>query len=242
MKKGCALTYQSLATRQFLIHPLLSSERKRKRVSTKRMTTMAKPSIHTLPDSELVLLAQKGEKTAFGELVNRWQSPIYTYCLRQLPNQQLAEELTQDIFVSAFKALKSFRNEAQFSTWLYRIASNRCKNNHAYRHRRQYTSHEPLEGNNPEIPRDIPSTSKSPEENVHAKDLKEILMETLSQLEEKQREILILSEIQGLPQAEIAKILSIPIGTIKSRLHRAKIELSRRMRNKLGTEEFGDTT
>ena len=67
-------------------------------------------------------------------------------------------------------------------------------------------------------------------------------METLSQLEEKQREILILSEIQGLPQAEIAKILSIPIGTIKSRLHRAKIELSRRMRNKLGTEEFGDTT
>ena len=128
MKKRFVLSYPSITTRHFPIHPLLSSNAPKKLSTLKRNRTVAKPKLNTLSDSELVRLAQKGQKPAFGELVTRWQNSIYTYCFRQLPNNQFAEELTQEIFIAAYKALKSFRNEAQFSTWLYRIASNRCKN------------------------------------------------------------------------------------------------------------------
>jgi len=201
---------------------------------------VAKPKLSSLSDKQLVALAQKGEKAAYGELVNRWQNSIYTYCFRQLPNSQIAEEITQDIFVSAYKSLKSFRNEAQFSTWLYRIATNRCKNDRAYRNRRNYGAHEPLEGTNPDFVREIPDERSNPEQELHASSCSQILQEALSQLDEKHKEVLILFAIQGLPQAEIATILSIPIGTIKSRLNRARTELSNRLKGKISREELGD--
>ena len=192
-----------------------------------------KVSLKEKSDTELVALTQSGNKKAFSELIQRWQTPIYTFCFRKLSHQEQAEELTQEIFVAAYRGMAAFRNDSKFSTWLFQIASNRCKNLHGYRDRRKFKQHEPLEGTDPERKRDIPDNNPNAEEQLHAKDRAQMLHEAIEQLDDKYKEVLILFDIQNIPQAEIAKILDIQIGTIKSRIHRARMELSRILKGKL---------
>ena len=200
---------------------------------TPSISWVPKLSLKEKSDSELVALTKSGNKKAFAELIQRWQTPIYTFCFRKLSHQEQAEELTQDIFIAAFKGMGSFRNDAKFSTWLFQIASNRCKNLHGYRERRQFKKHEPLEGTDPERKRDLPYSQLNAEEVLHKKDRAKMLHEAIQQLDDKYKEVLILFDIQNIPQAEIAKILNIQIGTIKSRIHRARMELSRILKGKL---------
>jgi len=203
------------------------------------------PSISWIPklslkentDSDLVSLTQSGNKKAFAELIQRWQTPIYTFCFRKLSHQEQAEELTQEIFMAAYRGLPSFRNDSKFSTWLFQIATNRCKNLHGYRDRRKFKKHEPLEGTDPERRREIPDSGLNAEEQLHQKDRAQMLHEAIQQLDDKYKEVLILFDIQNVPQAEISKILSIPSGTIKSRIHRARMELSRILKGKLHSKE-----
>ena len=97
-------------------------------------------------DEELVRRVQQGDASAFGDLVERYQDRIYTVCLRQLGERPLAEEVAQDVFLSAYRAMGNFRGDAKFSTWLFRIAINQCKNKRLYNRRRAHGRHEPLDG------------------------------------------------------------------------------------------------
>lgn len=193
-----------------------------------------------LPDEELVRRAQGGDRFAFSQLVKRYQDRIYGLCMRWLGDPQVAEELAQDIFVAVFRSLGTFRGDARFSTWLHRVAVNHCKNRRLYRRRRAWNRHEPLEGNRgpDERPRQlsddrVPSTDRGAEQRQAGR----IVQEALAELEEDHRQVLILRDIQDLDYQEIAEILDLPRGTVKSRIHRARSQLAKILGNRIGKED-----
>ena len=180
-------------------------------------------------DEELVRRFNSGDTEAYSELVLRYQDRIFTLCLRWMRDRQVAEEVAQDVFIAAFRALPRFRGDAKFSTWLFRIAVNHCKNRRLYKRRRRHDQHEPLEGqpreDGPE--RQLPSADPGTDRALHRSEASSILQEALEHMDESYRTILVLRDIQGLPYEEISDILDLPRGTVKSRLHRARAQLAR---------------
>lgn len=217
-------------------HPLQFSLSSSNKVSSRTRAL----SLQNKTDRELVELTKNGQKKAFEVLIMRWQNSIYTLCYRKLSHQEQAEELTQEIFLAAYKHILSFRNESKFSTWLFQIAVNRCKNHHGYRDRRKHGHHEPLEGTHPEQKREFPDHKPSAIQQIHKKEQSVILQNALEQLDDKYREVLVLFDIQGFPQDEIANILNLPIGTIKSRIHRARKELANALKGKIHPRDIGE--
>jgi len=179
-------------------------------------------SFSSLDDSNLVQKVQTGEKAAFAVLVERWQHKVYTQCVQQLRSTTLAEEATQDIFIKAYQGIGNFRFKSKFSTWLFRIVVNHCSNIKGYNYRRKQELHEPLEGKNPELPRELPSNQNNPHQLNEKKELKAIIHDCIAQLPDQQREILILRDIQEFSYEEICSILNLNNGTVKSRVHRAR--------------------
>ena len=186
-------------------------------------------------DEELIreYLATRNQQL-FAVLVRRHQDPVYGMCARILGSQSLADEVAQDVFVAVYKNLDRFRGDAKFTTWLYRVVVNHCKNKQAYRFRRKEKQHEsldqPVELGEGEVKRELPSGRPGPERAVLARERQQILQAGLGQLGEEQRTIIVMRDLQGLPYDEIAECLGVAQGTVKSRLHRARNEL----KNKVG--------
>lgn len=190
-------------------------------------------------DEELVRRFNDGDREAFAELVRRYQDRIFTLCLRWMRDRQVAEEVAQDVFVAVYKALPRFRGEAKFSTWMFRVATNHCKNRRLYRQRRHVDKHEPLDG----MPRDdgpsrqIPSEGPGTDRKAMRSEAERILQDALDALDEGHRSIIILRDIEDLPYEEIADILDLPRGTVKSRLHRARAQLARALSRHIDKED-----
>lgn len=180
-------------------------------------------------DEELVRRFKGGDLDAFSELVKRYQDRVFTLCLRWLGEREAAEETTQDVFLALYRSLHEFRGESQLSTWIFRVATNHCKNRRMYRARRAHDRHEPLEGQETDDapPRQIPDQGPGTDAPLHRSEAEEILNRGLAALDETHRSILVLRDIEDLSYEEIADILSLPRGTVKSRLHRARAELAR---------------
>ncbi|MDA8163903.1 MAG: sigma-70 family RNA polymerase sigma factor [Desulfobacteraceae bacterium] len=176
--------------------------------------------------------AKEGDTAAFGELLAQYQDRIFNLCRYLLGNRQDAEDAAQDAFVKAFRGLKRFEPAASFSTWLYRIAVNTC---HDYRRRFFLRSllHAPdgesvLEG--------LPSPAPCPETAYAARESLEALRAALTALPVKLRLVIILKELEGLPYEDMAAVLEVSVGTVKSRLFRAREELKKKMRSQ-GTKQ-----
>lgn len=191
-------------------------------------------------DEELVRRVQQGDSSAFGELVLRYQDRIFTVCLRQLGERTLAEEVAQDVFLSAFRALGTFRGDAKLSTWLFRIAINQCKNKRLYNRRRAHGRHEPLDGEpHPDRPsRQLAHPDRGPDAGVHRSEAERLLAEALQELEPDYRSIIVLRDIEDLAYDDIAEALGIARGTVKSRLHRARAQLARLLSRNLKQEDI----
>jgi len=194
-------------------------------------------------DEALVRRFKRGDQTAFSTLVTRYQDRVYSQCLRWMGDPRIAEEVSQDIFLAVYRALPRFRGEARFSTWIFRITVNHCKNRRLYRKRRHTDRHDTIHPD----PRDedrpvrqIPDQGPGTERGVEQSEASEILHEALAALEESQRTIILLRDIQDLSYDEIAQILDLPKGTVKSRLHRARGELARVVSRNLGTSDVFD--
>lgn len=191
-------------------------------------------------DAALVRRFNRGEQQAFATLVERYQDRVFSQCLRWMGDPRIAEEVAQDVFVAVYRALPRFRGEARFSTWIFRITINHCKNRRLYRSRRKTDRHEPLEGkprddDGPE--RQIPDTGPGTDRGVQRSEAEEILQQALDGLDEAQRTIILLRDIQDLSYDEIAEILDLPKGTVKSRLHRARAELARIVSRQISAED-----
>ncbi|GFP23450.1 RNA polymerase sigma-70 factor, ECF subfamily [Candidatus Hakubella thermalkaliphila] len=173
-------------------------------------------------DEELVSLLSQ-DKRALQELVHRYQNPIYNFARRLLGNQEDAFDVTQETFVRLINSAHAFKGLSRFSTWLFTIAANLCRD-HLRERKKLVLWENDLEEKNPgglTLTEDLPSA----EEIVEAQELREELVRKLDQLSPKLREAIVLVDIQELKYAEIAEMLGISIGTVKSRVSRAREEL-----------------
>jgi RNA polymerase sigma-70 factor (ECF subfamily) len=169
-------------------------------------------------DADLVSRAQAGQLDAFEELVRRHRLGTYRVAVRMLGQESDAEDATQDAFVQAWRNLGGFRADAAFSTWMYRIVTNRCLN--MLRARRRT---EPL-------PQDREAPASQPDRIAEGRWQIEDLTRAIGRLTPEQRAPLVLRELQGCTYEEIAEALDLSIPAVKSRLHRARLELLAAMR------------
>jgi RNA polymerase sigma factor (sigma-70 family) len=165
--------------------------------------------------------ARNGDLNAFNELVVEYQTLVYNLCYRMLGQVQPAEDATQEAFVSAWRNIATFRGET-FRPWLLRIAANLCRDELRRRGRRPSTSLDiALEAGMP----DPPDEDALPEESVLTSELRGRLHSALQLLPEDQRTAIILCDIEGLDYSEIADVMKTSLGTVKSRIARARLKM-----------------
>ena len=186
----------------------------------------------------LVDRCQQGDRDSFAQLMKLHQKQIYNYTYRMLGSAEEAEDLTQDIFIAAFRGIKNFRGEAKFSTWLYRIALNQTRNRIKYLARRNFFSKQVRkkglgEEMDLETPETLADSGPTPEQWTMTRDLVARVQECLSQMGHQARQILILRDVQGFAYEELSEMLSLKPGTVKSRLHRARSSLQKCLAEKL---------
>jgi RNA polymerase sigma-70 factor (ECF subfamily) len=176
-----------------------------------------------ISDAECVRRLQHGETEAFEILVRRHEKTIFNLVYRMLGDYDEAAEISQEVFLSAFRAVGQFRGEANFSTWLYRIALN-----HASTRRKSLGTRQqrmlPLENANP-----LSDPQPGPPEILEKQEIRERVQLALNQLDPEDAVVILLRDLQDVPYDEVARMLEIPVGTVKSRLHRARQALKSRL-------------
>lgn len=174
---------------------------------------------HKLTDQMLVERVQAGDNHAFDLLVKRYQHKIIGLVGRYVNDHSEALDVSQEAFIKAYKALNNFRGESAFYTWLYRIAINTAKNYLVARSKRPPDNdldYQDLEAD-PEL-RDL----ETPENNMHRDEMFAVMNRVLEQLPEELRVALTLRELEGMSYDEISDVMGCPIGTVRSRIHRAR--------------------
>jgi RNA polymerase sigma-70 factor (ECF subfamily) len=169
---------------------------------------------------------QKGEARAFRELVNRHQDRVFSLALRMLGDSQEAEDVSQEVFISAHRHLPRFRGDCRLSTWLYRITRNHCLNRLKYLGRRETES--PREGafEASQAEMELVAPPERPDKALLGAEERVHVHSALRQLSPEHRLLVVLRDIEGLSYEEIGRIADVPGGTIKSRLHRARAALA----------------
>lgn len=170
------------------------------------------------PEAELVALAQKGDHAAYGALVRAHQDRIFRHLLNLTGSREDALELSQEVFIKAWEALPDWQPQARFHTWVYRIASNAALD---VLRRRKVVQFVALEDDY-----DAPSDQPGPEAQLQARQQLRGLEAALARLPADQREIVLLREVEGLGYEELAATLAVDVGTVKSRLSRARAALA----------------
>ena len=172
-------------------------------------------------DIALVRRAKKGDYRAFDLLVLKYQSRIVSIAFKFVKEIQLAEDISQEAFIKAYRSIDSFREESAFYTWLYRITANTAKNYLVSKGRRKESSISEMSISENEDFFELP-TNDSPEQILMAQSLKDTIYDALSGLPEDTRTALSLREFEGLNYEEIAEIMNCPVGTVRSRIFRGR--------------------
>jgi RNA polymerase sigma-70 factor (ECF subfamily) len=172
-------------------------------------------------DLALVRRAKKGDYRAFDLLVLKYQSRIISIAFKFVKEIQLAEDISQEAFIKAYRSIDSFREESAFYTWLYRITANTAKNYLVSKGRRKESSISEMSISENEDFYELP-TNDSPEQILMAQSLKDTIYDALSNLPEDTRTALSLREFEGLNYEEIAEIMNCPVGTVRSRIFRGR--------------------
>lgn len=184
-------------------------------------------------DKELVRQFKKGDKSAFEALVRRHQRRVFNLVFRVCRHPDEANDLTQEVFVRVYKKLHTFEERSAFTTWLYQVAVNHAKNRLKYLGRRHYYQSEsldkPIEGSENTMTRQIESTDLGPDQLLAGAQIQKIVQEKLSELADDQKMVVIMRDIQGLDYEEIAEITGLALGTVKSRIHRGRVELKKKL-------------
>jgi len=191
----------------------------------------------TLSQAEIegfVERAKRGDRQAFGRLVDEYKDKIYSYVSRMLGDPYEAEDVTQEAFVRAYRSLPRFRGASSFHTWLYRIASNLAIDVVRRRKRNDvsaFSLDEPLESDDGEYEREIADDTGGPADATGTRETQVAVRRAIMDLPEKLRDVMILYELQGETYEDIAEILDVPLGTVKSRLFNARNQLKDRLQS-----------
>ena len=173
----------------------------------------------------LVDRCRRGDGLAWEALVRRFQSRVFAVAWHYMRNAEEARDMAQEVFVRVYRKMGSFQGGDAFLPWLLRLARNACIDRLRRERSRTPASEIPIENAN-----EVASGGPSPEDASAAEQDKRLLHRALNRMSDKNREIILLKEIQGLKMKEISRMLSVPIGTVKTRSHRARIELATRVR------------
>ena len=183
----------------------------------------------TQTDEELVRLGQAGDTRAFDELVDRYRDKVFRLSFKILRHEDDAAEAMQDAFLSAYRGLKNFKIESTFSTWLYRIATNAALMK--YRKRRDgHVSLEQSQSSNEDAePMQLTDWSTQPVQDLLDSETRDVMEEGIQRLSEELRTVFVLRDVEGLSNTEVSEVLHLSVAAVKSRLHRARLELRGRL-------------
>ncbi len=178
---------------------------------------------------EVIENCKAGDESAFAEIVLTYQKKVFNIAYRMLGNREEAKELSQEVFLSVLESIKDLREEIKFEPWLTQITLNHCRNRWKYLKRRHYfktdSLSDPIETEDGEMERPVCDPSDNPETLFEKKMVQQFVQRGLLKLKEDQREMIVLRDLRGFSYEEIGRLLSLPEGTIKSRLHRARMDL-----------------
>ncbi|OGP89660.1 MAG: hypothetical protein A2157_09615 [Deltaproteobacteria bacterium RBG_16_47_11] len=178
---------------------------------------------------EVIECCKAGDKKAFEEIVLYYQKKVFNIAYRMLGNFEEAKDLAQEVFLSVFDSIKDLREEIKFDVWLTQITLNHCRNRWKYLKRRHYFNSDslddPVETGDGNMPRQIGDPSDNAEMVYEKKMVRQFIQGGLLQLKEDQRELIVLRDLQGYSYGEIGKLFRLPEGTVKSKLHRARMDL-----------------
>ncbi len=186
-------------------------------------------------DVELVNAFKAGKKSAFDELVLSHKDKVFNLCYWFVGDYQDANDLAQDVFFKAFKALKNFRFESAFSTWIYRITVNTCKNrlnSLQYRLKKKFVHFNNTAGkSNPGA--EIVDESSSPEIELRRKEKSRLIQTAINSLSAEKKAVVVLRDIEGLSYEEISSATGFNLGTVKSKLARARQDLREKLKGEI---------
>ncbi len=185
-------------------------------------------------EQKLVERLKRQDEAAFNELVQLYQARIFRLVFRMIGDRAEAEDLAQEVFVTVFKSIGTFRGDSKLSTWMYRVAANHCKNRIKYLKRRARGKKQELDeiAHGHAIESSTMNTSARlarPDQVVEGKEMEAFIRQALGELSEEQRQLVVLRDIENLTYEEIRDVTGLAAGTVKSRLHRARITLQRRV-------------
>ena len=187
--------------------------------------------LQAMDDSAVVTAFLGGEERAFSELVTRYQTRLLNFVYRTIGDREKAEDLVQEVFIRVYRHLHRFDRSKKFSTWVYTIASNLAKNELRNRSRNPLVLFQTVQKNfqDEDRPLQFEDTTSRPDDMYRKRHLREIVEESVAKLPEHHRTVFVLRELEELSYKEISAIVEIPIGTVMSRLARARDLLQRRM-------------
>lgn len=180
--------------------------------------------------ADLVREFRNGEREAFNRLVLLYQSRMYNLALNYVKDQEEARDLTQDIFVTVFRALPQLKEEDKFSAWLYQVAINHCRNRYRKLKSRGYFSSQSLDDPNSSVEL---RTDRSPDRDAEKMESIRLVRTVIASMSAAEKEILLLRDVQELSYEEIAEVLEMPLGTVKSKLNRARISFANKIKHYL---------
>ncbi|MCS6797941.1 MAG: sigma-70 family RNA polymerase sigma factor [Myxococcota bacterium] len=196
-------------------------------------------------ERQFVERLRRRDEAAFNRFVREHQDRVYRLVVRMLGDRDEALDVTQDVFVSVFKSIDTFRGESRLSTWLYRVAVNHCRNRIKYMDRRGRGASTRFEDGRDGATGATGAGVRAggfgrPDEAAEAGQLQRIVREAMDELDEEHRTLLVLRDVEDLSYEEIGAITGLVEGTVKSRLHRARAALLRRVRQRMGEEGSDD--
>jgi RNA polymerase sigma-70 factor (ECF subfamily) len=180
-----------------------------------------------LLDKEYLLIkkCKKGNIDAFQELIEKYQKTVYNIAFRMLKNPEDAMDISQEALIKVYKSIKSFDFKSSFSTWLYKIVVNTCIDFLRKKKSKVYSIDNPIKTDDGEIKREISDSTNAPETLLDKKITKELVYNAINKLDDSHRTVIILRDIQGFSYQEISEILDCSLGTVKSRINRARNSL-----------------
>jgi RNA polymerase sigma-70 factor (ECF subfamily) len=184
-------------------------------------------------DSQIIQDALRGDDAAYKKLMKKYHDPIFNFIYRMVHDREQVEDLTQEAFIKAFSSLSSFNEEYAFSTWLYKIATNNSIDYIRKKKLQVYSIDKPVESGDSEFLFELPDDSFEADKDLISDQRARLLNEAIDRLPEKYRKVIRLRHSEERSYEEIAKLLKLPIGTVKAHIFRARELLYKQLRDKI---------
>lgn len=181
-------------------------------------------------DLVLVERVRKGDTAAFDELVSRYENKVYRLAIKLTRNEALAEEVLQEVFIRIYEKLDTFRGESAFSSWLYRIAANACFAKLNLEKKHQHADLDEVTPQAEQALRELQEAGpEAPDRSLLSREALEVINRSIERLPEDFRVVILMRDVEGMDNEEVARILDLSVPAVKSRLHRARLLLRKRL-------------